>query len=344
MEGERDCCADSRLRTRRSRCFSSSAEAEAAGPRSPRLAVSSLDCVSAAASAALRTPESVVSPPPPCGCCSAPGGGNVASKHATGTPGRASKARSPRTSSGPSPTRSGRSRSSRGGRGRWSMLTAGLAHARLARDLSERSLSCETDGRGVCAGRAGEGSGRGTRRILASRGSFERSRTKASEETEDAARGARTGGGARRTAPGARASRGIARRRDRPLPRRRAVCARGTERSGGRPRGAPNAEETPVGSRRPRRRRGEISASRRGLPPPPDFVQYMPPIDRGPTPRPDRRARRPPLPMSDPNARKILLVGDVLGRLGALYKRVASVHASPSGPFEALFCLRIFLK
>ena len=46
--------------------------------------------------------------------------------------------------------------------------------------------------------------------------------------------------------------------------------------------------------------------------------------------------------MSDPSARKILLVGDVRGRLGALYKRVASVHASPSGPFEALFCVGPF--
>ena len=48
--------------------------------------------------------------------------------------------------------------------------------------------------------------------------------------------------------------------------------------------------------------------------------------------------------MSDPNARKILLVGDVRGRLDDLYKRVARVNKPPAGPFDALFCVGPFFE
>ena len=48
--------------------------------------------------------------------------------------------------------------------------------------------------------------------------------------------------------------------------------------------------------------------------------------------------------MSDPNARKILLVGDVRGRLDDLYKRVARVNKTPAGPFDALFCVGPFFE
>ena len=46
--------------------------------------------------------------------------------------------------------------------------------------------------------------------------------------------------------------------------------------------------------------------------------------------------------MSDPNAKKILIAGDVRGNVQALYKRVASVNASAAGPFHALFCVGPF--
>ena len=46
--------------------------------------------------------------------------------------------------------------------------------------------------------------------------------------------------------------------------------------------------------------------------------------------------------MSDPNAKKILIAGDVRGNVQALYKRVASVNASAAGPFHALFCVGRF--
>ena len=48
--------------------------------------------------------------------------------------------------------------------------------------------------------------------------------------------------------------------------------------------------------------------------------------------------------MSDPNARKILIVGDVRGRLDDLYKRVARVNKTPAGPFDALFCVGPFFE
>ena len=41
---------------------------------------------------------------------------------------------------------------------------------------------------------------------------------------------------------------------------------------------------------------------------------------------------------------KILIAGDVNGKLGALYKRVASVNASAAGPFDALFCVGPFFS
>jgi hypothetical protein len=44
----------------------------------------------------------------------------------------------------------------------------------------------------------------------------------------------------------------------------------------------------------------------------------------------------------DPGQRKILIAGDVRGRLAALYKRVAAVHGSAAGPFDAVFCVGAF--
>ena len=46
--------------------------------------------------------------------------------------------------------------------------------------------------------------------------------------------------------------------------------------------------------------------------------------------------------MSDPNAVKILIAGDVRGNLASLYKRVEAVNASSAGPFAALFCVGRF--
>eukprot|EP00227_Mantoniella_beaufortii_P016489 CAMPEP_0197579314 /NCGR_PEP_ID=MMETSP1326-20131121/3339_1 /TAXON_ID=1155430 /ORGANISM="Genus nov. species nov., Strain RCC2288" /LENGTH=75 /DNA_ID=CAMNT_0043142739 /DNA_START=63 /DNA_END=286 /DNA_ORIENTATION=- len=45
---------------------------------------------------------------------------------------------------------------------------------------------------------------------------------------------------------------------------------------------------------------------------------------------------------SDPTQqRKILICGDVKGKLSALYKRIASVNKS-AGPFDAVFCVGAF--
>ena len=38
---------------------------------------------------------------------------------------------------------------------------------------------------------------------------------------------------------------------------------------------------------------------------------------------------------------KVLLAGDVNGKIDALFKRVATVNAS-NGPFDALFCTSFF--
>lgn len=48
--------------------------------------------------------------------------------------------------------------------------------------------------------------------------------------------------------------------------------------------------------------------------------------------------------MSDPNAVKVLIAGDVRGNLGALYKRVSAVNDSKAGPFHALFCVGPFFR
>jgi hypothetical protein len=44
----------------------------------------------------------------------------------------------------------------------------------------------------------------------------------------------------------------------------------------------------------------------------------------------------------DASQRKILIAGDVRGKLAALYKRVASVNSSAAGPFDAVFCVGPF--
>ncbi|MQM03224.1 hypothetical protein Taro_036005, partial [Colocasia esculenta] len=54
-----------------------------------------------------------------------------------------------------------------------------------------------------------------------------------------------------------------------------------------------------------------------------------------------RLAELLPPPRSAMAAPRILLCGDVLGRLNQLFKRVQSVHAS-SGPFDALLCVGQF--
>ena len=60
------------------------------------------------------------------------------------------------------------------------------------------------------------------------------------------------------------------------------------------------------------------------------------------TSRHSSRAPDSPDAMSDPNAVKILIAGDVRGNLASLYKRVEAVNASSAGPFAALFCVGRF--